>query len=102
MQPFFDEFSDLRIEEYRNVKMARLNLESAKNGRTGSDSDIDDEDELIADSYFASLLNDKREIQIGDMIYKYTEYGVFYTNVKNISELYSYLTDLSLAKDLDK
>ena len=96
--PLFEEDDIVRIEEYKQAKIARLRKESAKNGRAFYEEDIDDEDELIADSYFASLLNEKRELQVGDMVYKYTEYGAFYTMKDNLNKLYQYLENVNSSK----
>jgi len=49
------------------------------------------EDEFICDPYFAALLNEKRELQISDMVYKYTQYGVFYTKYDNLETLYAFI-----------
>jgi hypothetical protein len=69
-------------------------LKRASNLKSG---DIDDipldsleyEDEFICDPYFSALLNEKRELQIADMVYKYTQYGVFYTLYDNLESLYA-------------
>ena len=92
LTPLFSEGETDRIEQYKQTKLARLNIELNKSGRTFNREDLDDEDELIADSYFASLLNEKREIQVGDIVYKYTEYGAFYTRKANLDKLYQYLS----------
>ena len=98
LTPLFDEYEVDRIAQYRETKLARLKIESVKNGRTFFEDELDDEDELIADSYFASLLNEKRELQVGNMIYKYTQYGAFFTEKKNLNKLYQYLEKTSDAK----
>ena len=46
-------------------------------------------DSVIADVYFAQLLNAEREIQVGSVVYKYMENGVAYTDVEHASDLKS-------------
>ena len=54
--------------------------------------DIDaDEDILIADPYFASVLNEDREILVGSNIYKFTPDGTYFTDKENNIALYDYL-----------
>ena len=44
-------------------------------------------DELIADQFFAALLNRDREIIVAGKIYKYTEDGIFYADEKKYDVL---------------
>jgi len=53
-------------------------------------SAIDDE-QLIADDNFAFFLNDQKEIQVGDSIYKYTNNGLYFVHVNDLDYLYEYL-----------
>ncbi len=99
LTPLLKEHEVDRIAKYKESKLARLKVESSMNGRTFYEEELDDEDEFIADSYFASLLNEKREIQIEGMIYKYTEYGAFFTKKEGIDKLYQYL-DKASSKEL--
>src|SRR5690606_32822727 len=50
--------------------------------------DVDaDDDEIIADPYFASVLNENREILVDNKVYRFTEKGLFYTDVNNYDNL---------------
>ncbi len=74
------------IREYKDYKLQSLreNFEFA-NARINEDEvELDDEDEMIANPYFASLLNRDREIKVDDDIYKYTSDGVYFTAENNI------------------
>lgn len=57
--------------------------------KSESDSDIYGNN-LISNDYFASLLNDKGEVQVADSIYKYTSEGVFIAHIDNRSLLDDY------------
>ncbi|WP_373522349.1 hypothetical protein [Aquiflexum sp.] len=58
-----------------------LNRDKSDNSffrQSGSDDgDEEDEDELVYDPYFASILNEKRELMIEDMVFRITDHGVF-------------------------
>jgi hypothetical protein len=43
-------------------------------------SEIENEDEFIADNYFSLVLNRQRIIQIGDSVYQYTPIGLFFAH----------------------
>jgi hypothetical protein len=45
------------------------------------------EDTLVPDPFFASLLNDEREIEVNGVLYKITEYGTFFTAPQRLDEL---------------
>jgi hypothetical protein len=47
---------------------------------TAEGLEIDFEDDVIADEYFAQLLNEDREIQMGNEIYKFIPEGILITN----------------------
>ena len=84
-----------KSEEYLKFKQSdiariRANNPSHEAARGSTEDDFDaNEDIIVADSYFAALLNRKREIQVDDKVYRYTEYGILYTEVSNASNLES-------------
>lgn len=51
------------------------------------------EDVLVSDDIFASLLNSKREIQVGSFIYAYTFSGLYIVDKKNYSKLVLFIDD---------
>jgi len=61
------------------------------NARVDDNLILDDEDEIIADPYFASILNENREIQVNDIVYHYTVDGVYFTHEETIGLMYDYL-----------
>lgn len=52
----------------------------------------DDDEDFICDPYFAGILNTDSELQIGDMVYKYTHFGIFYTSSDNTEAMNEYIT----------
>jgi len=87
LKPFYRE-NDFELKQEYATKKA-LKMKSFV-------EDIDDGDELIGDEFFASVLNEDREIQVGDSIYKYTEQGLFFCHIDDIDELELYLENLKL------
>ena len=56
-----------------------------------------DDDDLINDDIFASLLNDKREINVEGLLYRYTYSGLYRVDAKNRRELDNYIDNNNLA-----
>ncbi|MBO7478372.1 MAG: hypothetical protein J6U04_10620 [Salinivirgaceae bacterium] len=58
-----------------------------------NDEDVD----FICDPYFAGILNTDNELQIGDFIYRYTHFGMFYTSSDNVEAMEDFIaaTDTS-------
>lgn len=61
---------------------------------------IDEIEDVIGDEVFAALLNQNAEIQIQDIIYKYTDVGLFYGNENKIVDIYDYLNLKNISDDL--
>ncbi|MCF6240053.1 MAG: hypothetical protein L3J74_01760 [Bacteroidales bacterium] len=92
LKPFFDETNYELIQEYANKKV--------QNFKNSENEELDDEDNLIGDDFFAALLNENREIQVGDTIYKYTETGLYFCSIDYIDEMYQYLEELEYKRNL--
>lgn len=95
LRPFFDDDDDEAINDFLIQKKAKITkkgyLYSAKSG----DDDIDLDDELISDANFAAILNDNREIYVGDSLYIYTTLGAFSCKIADEDHLKSYLSNES-------
>ncbi len=85
MLPLIDEsneeqmqiFVSKKIEERRQL-MSAYNPDISHFRSTEDDLDIDaDEDAIVADPYFASLLNRDREILVDNRVYRYSEKASF-------------------------
>lgn len=96
--PLFDKTDAAKIEEYRTFRATeRQALATVAPSLVPAcpmmmqqvvDDDIDsDSDPLIADPFFAALLNRDREIVVGGKIYKYTDRGVFFADEGRYEEL---------------
>ncbi len=92
LMPTFEESEQSKIEEYVNFRLNDLAKRGMidENARTSYDDDdlpevdIDASfaDELVADPNFASILNQNREVVVDGTVYRYTDYGVLFTNVE--------------------
>jgi len=51
----------------------------------------DELDDILGDKLFLSLLNENAEIQVEDIIYKYTDNGILFCNKEYIYELYNFM-----------
>lgn len=99
LTPNFDENDSEKIQSFVKRKIERLekrNIDYGVYSRiVNEDPDIDLDDELIFDPAFASLLNEDREIFVGDKFYKYTEMGMFFCESEKELILKNYLDNLT-------
>ncbi len=58
--------------------------------------EYDPTDSLIADPYWMAVLNENREVQVGDMVYKYIDEGVLIYNAKTDYDVNAVITDRQL------
>lgn len=98
LMPTFDESDESKVNEYIDFRINDL-IERGRideGARTSYDDDnypevdldVEFADEIVSDPNFASLLNQKREVVVEGVIYRYTDYGVLFT-------------DLALAENID-
>ncbi|PTX44177.1 hypothetical protein C8P64_0147 [Christiangramia gaetbulicola] len=92
LAPMFTEDEAQKKTEFLQKKKERLlkksDLYTSKNHEN---AEVDVDDELIMDPRFAALLNEGREIIVGDTIYVYTQKGLFYSDLSHESNLRDYL-----------
>lgn len=62
--------------------------------------DLDDLEEIVGDDTYASMLNGNAEIQVANNIYKYTDVGLFVTEVQNYDNLENYLAVRQISSNL--
>lgn len=67
------------------AKLSTAQLDSIRNDE--EELEYCPEDSVIADLQFAQLVNEAREIQVGETVYKYLDNGVAYTQAVNVKEL---------------
>lgn len=99
LTPIFDKDDTEEVQKFVNQKRSRIAKRNAEYGFTSKGiDDIDLEDELISDPVLANLLNEDREIIVGDSLYKYTETGLYFCKKEDKDRLYNYLEKLSLSE----
>ena len=106
LNPIFKDGDSKSIESFVKRKLQRIKNGIGKSSALSKSSavdttdvestvDIDLEDDVIHDPAFASLLNEDREIVIGNVFYKYTDFGLFYCETSKKEILMKYLYNLS-------
>ena len=109
LYPHFKEEDVEKLVNFSNRKSDRLqnilsiNPQSRSNTSSiAANKDFAGEfdDDLISDDEFASILNDNREIIVGDTLYKYTYSGVFSVHKSEKELLDNYIRDNNLEFDI--
>jgi len=98
LTPIFDENDTRAVEEFvlaKRAKTQKINSEYGITNDLSEDEEFDVEDDLIQDPSLAALLNENREIIVGDSLYKYTEHGLYFCLEKDKQKLYNYLNRLT-------
>lgn len=97
LTPIFDENDSDKIEKFIAEKKAKLHQRNEEYGvfSKSAENEISLDDELIEDPAFARLLNEDREIIVGDSLYKYTETGLYMCKTENKEKLHNYLEKLT-------
>lgn len=106
LKPIVNENTEFEIENHLKKFRENLSLNQSVTNRTmtiGEGVIVDDyDDEIILDHYddleevigedvFASLLNSDAEVQVGDVIYKYTDSGLLMANIDYVDEIYKFM-----------
>lgn len=94
LTPIFEVNDTEKIQKFILAKKNRLQKTYKALGinfKTATEEEIDLDDNLIADPVLASLLNEDREIVVGDSLYKYTEFGMYFCLNNDKQKLYDYL-----------
>ncbi|PIB27557.1 hypothetical protein BFP77_11755 [Maribacter sp. 4U21] len=95
LKPNFSDLEGPEVEAYLSAKAERLSSKGALyTNKTGKNNDIDTEDEIIADETFASILNEDREIIVGNNYYIYTTDGLYFIEKSKKDKLVDYLQKL--------
>ena len=61
---------------------------------------LDEIEDIIGDDVFAAFLNEKAEIQIEDIVYKYTDVGLFFAKEDKQDELKTFLELRNVSDDM--
>ena len=112
MQGFYSSgFFSLRPPAYEEIESAIISQYEARVTaffeKYGSIMDaetiyerIDDTQYIIGSDAFATLLNENGEIHVDDMIYKYTDVGLFFVNEDNYEGLTTFLSERNISDNL--
>ncbi len=96
--PTFDneEYSKFEEKGFRvlNFKQKQLNNNTSSEYSKSSSVVEVEEDTLIADSYFAAVLNENKEIEVDGFVYKVDEYGTFYGPSDKLEEIDAIINEL--------
>lgn len=95
LRPVFDLDDDIAIDNYLATKKSRIAKKGYLYSLKDDSEEIDLEDELVSDPSFASVLNENREIYVGDNYYVYTTMGLYFCKIENEQHLKDYLSNLS-------
>jgi hypothetical protein len=88
---------------YKNKKEETHILEKNSSQKSSNDLEyLDNSEKIIGGDTFAAFLNSDGEIQIANIIYKYTDVGLFYTAKNNFPELLLYLKNKNISTKLTK
>jgi len=95
LKPNFENLESSEIDTFLAAKAQRLSSKGAMyTNKTGKNDDIDTTDEIIADETFASILNEDREVIVGNNYYIYTTDGLYFIEKSKKDKLTDYLAAL--------
>jgi hypothetical protein len=86
-------------------RVSELSPDKVVNYASDSFTPVDLMDQLLPDQNFASILDERLEVQVDDMIYKVTPYGTFmieppmYNEITSILDNKPYIEDADLSND---
>ncbi len=63
-------------------------------------TDLDDLEEIIGDDAYSAMLNGEAEIQVANIIYKYTDVGLFISTTEDYGVLINYLNTQNICPNL--
>ncbi|PAM94088.1 hypothetical protein B4N84_13475 [Flavobacterium sp. IR1] len=108
LTPIFDVNDTKSIEDYIVAKKQKKQILNSQYGKSqndleddSEDYEFDVEDDLIQDPGLAAILNEDREIIVGDSLYKFTEHGLYFCLENKKDKLYSYLDSLSVTSEIE-
>ncbi|WP_300976668.1 hypothetical protein [Flavobacterium sp.] len=105
LTPIFGENDTEKLQKFILEKYDRTQKENKMYLTTSKSTNVEEidlDDELISDPAFAALLNEDREIIVGDSLYKYTEKGLYFCLSKDKHKLDDYLSKISTTLSTNK
>lgn len=105
LKPLVNNETEIKEIQKHFAKIRQQQLTSklinAKNSSKMSDQIIGDEaiiehydelEDILGDELFLGLLNENAEIQVEDIIYKYTDNGILFCNKEYVNEMYLFMS----------
>jgi hypothetical protein len=102
LTPIFEGMSDEDVAHFVRRKLERNTKDRNFNQylRSNPDVPVRLEDDIIFDPAYAAVLNEERKIVVVDKVYKYTEMGMFICDENKMTNLDTYLDDLTPSQKL--
>lgn len=102
--PIFEGDDDPKIQKYLSRKYKKIQQRKLKEGifskSVSEDEELTIDDEVVLDPFLTSILNEDRELIVGDSLYKYTEVGLFFSHKDNSDKLRSFVNTLNYENEL--
>jgi hypothetical protein len=105
LRPIVTEKNEEFLYNYYNNKEEEETHILEKNSNQKLSNDLEylyNSEKIIGDDTFSAFLNSDGEIQISNVIYKYTDVGLFYTEKNNFPDLLLYLKNKNISTNLTK
>lgn len=105
-QFIFEHYKKAMIKDDSNVfsKEGEVIIDEEGNSEVVISNDyidnLDDLEDIVGDDTFAAFLNSEAEIQVADDLYKYTDVGLFITDIEKEAILNEYLVSKNISTDL--
>ena len=101
LYPHFREDDNIKLQKFSEKKKNKIQKLMSLNPQARIQTEIDEDgelvgefdDDLITDDEFASILNDKREIIVDNVLYRYTYSGMFSVNDNEKQVLDNYIIE---------
>lgn len=99
-----DQTEQIQVERHIAKIKSNLNENGLQQRIESTDDDLienfDDLEDIFGEDVFTSFLNQDAEIQVDNQVFKYTDTGLFISNVNEIDGLNTYLDTKQISKNL--
>lgn len=93
--PVIGKNANQQLEDYRRLIDTKIKVDGTSKSVSNDDitEHFDDLEDVFGEDTYANFLNHEAELQVGDTIYSYTDYGLFYVHQNDYSKLIDYKND---------
>jgi len=99
LRPIFTDLDGPEVESFLAHKASLIQSKGILYSTRGNDAELDLDDEVISDGKFAKVLNENRELIVGNNYYVYTTNGLYFCEKSKKETLQNYLVSLSTDKN---